>query len=155
MTHTGPWGRLQGVSSHHLPGKLAGASAVPAAPELPGKNYLASRQADLTMETPSPFPEGFTHAGLCHLLTRGVADPSGTAWPGTPAASAAQVSQPAGSLSQAGSPRLPSKRKGKKGERQRLSRHRVTACPYENGADPFSPAVEGDVQVGSYPSPPS
>lgn len=95
MTHACPWGRLWGVSSHHLPGKLAAASMVPAAPELPGKNYLASRQVVrwsqngnlVSLPRGFHFPEGFTHVGFCRLLQQGVGDPPRGAWPSTSTAS--------------------------------------------------------------------
>lgn len=47
------------------------------------------------METPSPFPEGFSHAGLCRPQQQGAGDPPGTALPGTAVASADEISRPA------------------------------------------------------------
>lgn len=69
MTHACPWGRLWGVSSHHLPGKLAAASMVPAAPELPGKNYLASRQVVRWSQNGNlvSLPRGFHARGFLSL----------------------------------------------------------------------------------------
>lgn len=120
MTHTCPWERLQGVSSHHLPGKQEqkGAQCQP----LPGCQVRITRLPDkwrdgLKMETPSPFPEGFMHAGWCRSLKRGAGHPPGAAWPGTSATSTDDISQPASSLSRAGSPHLASK----KGEKGRMS----------------------------------
>lgn len=59
-----PLGMLREVSSHHLPGKPAGASVVPDAPELPGKNYLASRQVVRQAQNGNSIslPGGFHHA---------------------------------------------------------------------------------------------
>lgn len=80
MSHTCPWGRLQGVSSHHLPGKAAGARA--RCQPLPSCQVRITRLPDkwwdcLNTETLSPFPEGFMDAGLSRSPKQGAGRPPG------------------------------------------------------------------------------
>lgn len=96
-----PLGMLRAVSSHRLPGKPAGASVVPDAPELPGKNHLASRQGVRPAQNGNSIslPRGFHHARVFVPPAKASSRPPGKAQHDMPASFKEEVSPPASSLS--------------------------------------------------------